>query len=81
MCEQETDPTRLVDTNSGGPANNLHVGDVNDIHSYPWPGNPVPSALQYAMVRIFLTVVLLGSIDSHPLHYGRSANSAALGLS
>ena len=27
------DPTRLVDTNSGGAANNLHVGDVNDIHS------------------------------------------------
>eukprot|EP01047_Picozoa_sp_COSAG01_P119689 COSAG01_NODE_48397_length_381_cov_2.634752_2_plen_47_part_01 len=24
------DPTRLVDTNSGGRANNLHVGDVND---------------------------------------------------
>lgn len=24
---------RLVDTDSGGGANNLHIGDVNDIHS------------------------------------------------
>ena len=47
------DPSRLVDTNSGGPANDLHVGDVNDIHSYPWPGKPVPSASQYAMVGEF----------------------------
>ena len=30
------DPTRLVDTDSGGGANNLHIGDVNDIHSYPY---------------------------------------------
>jgi hypothetical protein len=32
-------PTHLVDTNSGGPANDLHIGDVNDIHSctsLPW---------------------------------------------
>ena len=41
--------TRLVDTNSGGPANNLHIGDVNDIHSYPYPKDPEPSATQYAM--------------------------------
>lgn len=27
------DPSRLVDTNSGGPANALAVGDVNDIHT------------------------------------------------
>lgn len=27
------DPHRLVDTNSGGGANDLHIGDVNDIHS------------------------------------------------
>ena len=26
-------PHRLVDTDSGGGANNLHIGDVNDIHS------------------------------------------------
>ena len=50
---KEYDPTRLVDTNSGGPANNLHVGDVNDIHSYPWPGNPTPSDTQYAMIGEF----------------------------
>jgi hypothetical protein len=41
--------TRLVDTNSGGPANNLYIGDVNDVHNYPYPGDPVPSATQYAM--------------------------------
>ncbi len=50
---QAYDPYRIIDTNSGGPANNLHVGSVNDIHSYPWPGNPVPSATQYAMVGEF----------------------------
>jgi len=44
------DQSRLVDTNSGGPANDLHIADVNDIHSYPWPGDPVPSATQYAML-------------------------------
>ena len=43
------DPHRLIDTDSGGGANDLHIGDVNDIHSYPWPGNPQPSATQYAM--------------------------------
>ena len=47
------DPTRLVDTNSGGSANNLHVGDVNDIHSYPWPGSPKPSDTQAAMIGEF----------------------------
>ncbi len=50
---QQYDPYRLVDTNSGGPANSLHVGDVNDIHSYPYPGNPAPSATQVAMVGEF----------------------------
>lgn len=29
---QNFDPSRLVDTDSGGPANNLNVADVNDIH-------------------------------------------------
>merc|ERR1711934_1296261 len=47
------DPTRLVDTNSGGPANNLHVGDVNDIHDYPYPKDPKPSATQYGMIGEF----------------------------
>ena len=47
------DPTRLVDTDSGGHANDLHIGDVNDIHSYPYPGDPQPSATQYAMVGEF----------------------------
>lgn len=47
------DPNRLIDTNSGGGANDLHIGNVNDIHSYPWPGNPSPSATQYAMIGEF----------------------------
>merc|ERR1712146_672495 len=47
------DPTRLVDTDSGGGANNLHIADVNDIHSYPYPGDPKPSQTQYAMIGEF----------------------------
>merc|ERR1712196_224790 len=47
------DPKRPVDTDSGGGANNLHIGDVNDIHSYPYPGDPQPSATQYAMIGEF----------------------------
>ena len=46
-------PHRLVDTDSGGGANNLHIGDVNDIHSYPQPGDPQPSTSQYAMIGEF----------------------------
>lgn len=46
---QAWDPSRLVDTNSGGPANDLHVGDVNDYHNYPYPGDPRPSSTQYGM--------------------------------
>ena len=46
-------PDRLVDTDSGGGANNLHIGDVNDIHSYPFPGDPQPSKSQYAMIGEF----------------------------
>ena len=37
------DPSRLVDADSGGGANNLHIGDVNDIHDYPYPKDPKPS--------------------------------------
>merc|ERR1719373_58349 len=50
---KQLDPTRLVDTNSGGGANDLHVADVNDVHTYPHPGDPKPSATQYAMVGEF----------------------------
>ena len=50
---QAYDTSRLVDTNSGGGANDLHIGNVNDIHSYPYPGSPAPSATQYAMVGEF----------------------------
>jgi beta-galactosidase/beta-glucuronidase len=47
------DPTRLVDTDSGGGANSFKLADVNDIHDYPWPGNPQPSETQYAMIGEF----------------------------
>jgi len=47
---RDMDPSRLIDTNSGGPANDLHIADVNDIHTYPYPGDPLPSATQYGMV-------------------------------
>jgi len=50
---RKLDPSRLVDTDSGGGANDLHIGDVNDIHSYPYPGDPKPSASQYAMIGEF----------------------------
>ena len=41
---------RMIDTNSGGPANDYGVGDVNDVHTYPNPGDPAPSASQWAMI-------------------------------
>jgi len=50
---RELAPHRLIDTDSGGGANNLHIGDVNDIHSYPFPGNPTASATQYGMIGEF----------------------------
>merc|ERR1712178_618673 len=50
---KELDPTRLVDTDSGGGANNMHIADVNDIHTYPYPGDPQPSGTQYGMIGEF----------------------------
>lgn len=44
---------RPVDTDSGGGANYDASGDVNDIHSYPNPGNPLPSGTKYAMLGEF----------------------------
>eukprot|EP00698_Gefionella_okellyi_P018653 TRINITY_DN561_c0_g1_i2.p1 TRINITY_DN561_c0_g1~~TRINITY_DN561_c0_g1_i2.p1 ORF type:complete len:681 (-),score=142.19 TRINITY_DN561_c0_g1_i2:852-2894(-) len=49
----QRDPSRLVDTNSGGGANDLHIANVNDVHTYPWPGTPATSPTQYAMVGEF----------------------------
>lgn len=43
---QQLAPNHLIDTDSGGGANNLHIGNVNDIHSYPYPGDPQPSLTQ-----------------------------------
>jgi hypothetical protein len=43
---KRADPTRTVDTNSGGPGNSLGLGDVFDIHDYPQPKDPKPSATQ-----------------------------------
>ncbi len=58
------DSTRLVDTDSGGPANDLHIGDVNDIHDYPDPKDPLPSDTQYAMIGEFGGI---GQCFQHPL--------------
>lgn len=58
---READPTRLVDFNSGGPGNALGLGDVNDVHTYPWPVAPEPSTTQYAMVGEY------GGIGWHPV--------------
>ena len=44
---------RPVDTDSGGGANGLPVGDVNDIHSYPYPRPVLPTARRYAMIGEF----------------------------
>jgi hypothetical protein len=61
---RKLDPTRLVDTDSGGGANfqqalrgkaHKHFGDVNDIHSYPYPRKVQPrdDPVQYAMIGEF----------------------------
>lgn len=50
---KKLDPTRLVDTDSGGPVDVQHFADVNDVHTYPYPGDAQPSATQYAMVGEF----------------------------
>eukprot|EP00005_Dracoamoeba_jomungandri_P011478 CAMPEP_0174277778 /NCGR_PEP_ID=MMETSP0439-20130205/61117_1 /TAXON_ID=0 /ORGANISM="Stereomyxa ramosa, Strain Chinc5" /LENGTH=609 /DNA_ID=CAMNT_0015370127 /DNA_START=188 /DNA_END=2017 /DNA_ORIENTATION=- len=47
------DTTRLIDNDSGGSANNLKIGDVFDIHSYPSPGNPIAGPNQYAEIGEF----------------------------
>lgn len=39
---------RPVDTDSGGGDDYDEAGDVNDIHSYPYPGDPIPSPNKYA---------------------------------
>jgi len=48
---KELDPTRLVDSASGGEVDKDN-GDVYDIHSYPQPGDPQPDG-RYAMVGEF----------------------------
>jgi len=45
------DPHRLIDAHSGG--DDHAGGDVNDIHTYPYPGNPKPSSTQYGMIGEF----------------------------
>eukprot|EP00041_Stephanoeca_diplocostata_P012112 m.202098 g.202098 ORF g.202098 m.202098 type:complete len:600 (-) comp18815_c0_seq2:222-2021(-) len=45
------DPYRLVDAHSGGDLN--AGGDVNDIHTYPYPGEAKASPTQYGMIGEF----------------------------
>lgn len=47
------DSTRLIDTNSGGPANNLYIGDFDDLHSYPYPSKAFNAANDSAQLRSF----------------------------
>ena len=44
---------RPVDTDSGGGANKDNVGDVFDLHQYPWPRTIAPTATRYAMIGEF----------------------------
>jgi hypothetical protein len=46
---------RPVDTDSGPRPNTppYKVGDVNDIHDYPYPKHPMPSETKYAMIGEF----------------------------
>ena len=44
---------RLIDVNTGGPANSLGLGEANDVHSYPYPAAPRDSGTQFAMVGEF----------------------------
>ena len=45
---QSLDPSRLINRHSGGgndgPPSNREIGDINDVHVYPAPGAPNPSA-------------------------------------
>ncbi len=45
------DPTRLVDAASGW--NDLKVGDIVDIHSYPGPASPTPEPVRAAVLGEF----------------------------
>ena len=64
-------PDHLLDTDSGGKANDLHIGDVNDIHSYPQPGDTQPSKTQYAMVGEYV----VWDLFSLPLSFFLSLSS------
>ena len=50
LAKQTDWQDRPVDTDSGGLANRLPLGDVFDIHSYPNPGRPSPTKTRYAMI-------------------------------
>jgi hypothetical protein len=44
----EYDRSRNTDTNSGGGANSLNIGDVQDSHNYPAPAQVSPNSNQFA---------------------------------
>ena len=50
---RSADPTRLIDADSGGHANAMGLGDVNDVHRYPAPVAPPQNWRQYGMVGEF----------------------------
>jgi hypothetical protein len=65
----QLDQTRLIDTDSGGPANNLYIGDVNDMYvPRPWcallihlamtiPTRRIPSPAQRSMCLSSVSVI------------------------
>jgi hypothetical protein len=48
--------SRLIDINSGGPANGLGIGDVNDCHTYTDPKDVPITQNQYGMIGEYSNV-------------------------
>lgn len=68
------DPSRLLDTDSGGPANNLGLGDVNDtVSSYASSGILAQPSCNYVAcvailsqcLALWMVTTLLCSMTTH----------------
>ncbi|KAJ9469738.1 Beta-galactosidase [Diplonema papillatum] len=46
---QSLDSTRIIDAASGSPGQSLDLGNVSDVHHYPWPLPANVSSIQYNM--------------------------------
>jgi hypothetical protein len=58
---KQHDPTRLVNCASGW--NDVHAGDVHDMHKYPGPGSPDPEPRRAAVLGEFGGLAL--GVDGH----------------